>query len=267
MMSNGRVDQPIRHRRYLLLAMFVPLLVGICLSGWYNFSRFGSVLDFGHRYQLTGMNLNLIYNQILSLSNVIPNAYNYFINPMRTLDIFPYVKAHWGINFMPPLLGPTNNLYYSEQVTGVLRSSPFLLFALVPVLFFWQSVHAALKQRKNFRDLGRGLFSDHSLVDALLLTSGAILLFVPILFFIVCTMRYLADVIPTLMILSSLGFWMGYERLQEHPVLRKAFSSLGIGLAIYSVLVGMFLSITGYNARFEHINLDLFEKLTRMFTF
>jgi hypothetical protein len=264
---NGRYDQPIRPKLSLFLAMFGPLLAGICLSGWYNFARFGSVFDFGHRYQLTGMNLNSIYSRILSIANVVPNAYNYLLNPMRTLDVFPYFKPHWGSYFMPPVLGPASNLYYSEQVTGMLRGSPYLFLALIPVLLIWCAIRKAVKQKRGIRDLAIEFLSDGSLADALLLTIGATLLFMPILLFIVCTMRYLADVVPALAILSSLGFWMGYRSLEKHRVLQKAFSLLAIGLATYTVLVGMLLAITGYSARFEHLNLDLFEKLTRMFTF
>ncbi len=249
-----------------LLALSIPLLVGISVLCWYNYIRFGNILDFGHRYQLTGMNLNRIYSQILSVSNVVPNAYNYLLTPMRRLEVFPYVKATWGGQFVLPWLGVANEFYYSEQVTGILRSSPYLLLALLPTIYYGAYIREQHRKGGNYREIVLKTVSNSLWLKTLTMSVAVVFLFFPILLFIVCTMRYLADVIPLLTIISGVGFWIGYEHLHNHPSIRKLFTFLVIGLTAFSVSIGMLLAITGYEARFEHLNPVLFEKLTRFFT-
>ncbi len=44
------------------------------------------------------------------------------------------------------------------------------------------------------------------------------------------------------------------------------FIMLVVVLTVYSVTVSLLLAVTGAEARFEHLNPDLFDKLTRWFT-
>jgi hypothetical protein len=95
------------------------------------------------------------------------------------------------------------------------------------------------------------------------LAGGAILIFMVDLGYIFSTMRYLGDIVPSLVLLASLGFWQGYAQLKAHAFWRKIFALAGTGLAIYTAAVGFLLAVTGYDMRFEHLNPDLFEKITR----
>jgi hypothetical protein len=79
-------------------------------------------------------------------------------------------------------------------------------------------------------------------------------------------MRYLADVSPCLALLASLGLWQGYSALGQRAFWRRIFSLSATALAVYTCLVGLLLAVTGYLSRFEHLNPDLFERLTRLFT-
>ncbi len=49
-----------------LLFLFLPLLLSAFGFGWYNYTRFGSILETGHRYQLTGVAMPEEYGQITS---------------------------------------------------------------------------------------------------------------------------------------------------------------------------------------------------------
>jgi hypothetical protein len=62
--------------------------------------------------------------------NFLPNFNNYLINPFRTMDIFPFVKANWGgqlafFYFEAPAY------YAGEQVSGLIPALPFLYFGLL----------------------------------------------------------------------------------------------------------------------------------------
>jgi hypothetical protein len=87
-----------RYRDWLfsILAISIPIAIGLTGMGFYNKFRFGSWFELGIRYQLGGQNLNKIHDQVISLSNIPPNLHNYLLNPFRTISVFPYLKANWG---------------------------------------------------------------------------------------------------------------------------------------------------------------------------
>jgi hypothetical protein len=88
----------------------------------------------------------------------------------------------------------------------------------------------------------------------------------PLLFFVATSMRHLTDVIPILLILATLGMWIGFYKVQNRRPRRWVFSTLVWGITLYSAITGFLLSVTGYHARFENLNPELFDRLTRLFT-
>jgi hypothetical protein len=217
--------------------------------GWYNWARFGSPLDFGHRYQITGMDLNHIYDQVFSLANVLPNLHNYLLNPFTRLEVFPFIKPDWGGKGMLLML-PTPPNYYSEQITGLLPSVPFVLFALLPLVWL---VRGSPGIRPHLR---RVIIS---------LAGAFFLAFIFNLGYLVVTMRYLADFLPCLLLLAGVGFMQAHHSLVRSPFWQGIIALLGIYLALSTLRVGFLLAVTGYQARFENLNPALFDQLTRFF--
>lgn len=249
---------------HLRLAGFIlPLTLIAATLGWYNKARFGDWLEFGFKYQLTGMNTHI---STFSPANLLINLHNYLLNPYRLLSTFPYIKPILGGRFIFfPIRSPLN--YYSEHTAGILLTTPFLLFALIPVVhligYTGKSVSGAIK-KIPFRDewSGDGLFR----WAALSLAGGAFLAFAPILVYIAGMMRFLGDVIPLLVLLSVFGLFMGRQYLEEKSAPVFWFNLLVVILTLYSITVSLLLAVTGAEARFEHLNPVLFEKLTRWFT-
>jgi hypothetical protein len=56
--------------------------------------------------------------------------------------------------------------------------------------------------------------------------------------------RYLADFMPALAMLSVLGFWRGYQLLAQKPRHQRMYSIMGIILAGASITVNILLSIS-----------------------
>ena len=249
------------------LSLILPLLLGAALYAWYNYNRFGDVLELGHRYQLTGSNMHEDYTWVLSFLNLPPSFFNYFLNPYKTLTIFPYVKPSWGGHYLWPIHRMIPEKYYTEQITGIVVSTPFLLLAPLPL---WFVIQYLLKKRKRIR----GWVASEAVITktdelprlVLSLTGSALLALIPILFFSVATMRYLADVVPLFVLLATIGFWQSYRTMPRNHGQRKLWVFIILGLAIYSSTVGLLLGITGYYAPFEKFNPELFDKLTRLFT-
>jgi hypothetical protein len=249
------------------LSFFVPLLLGAALYAWYNYTRFGDVLEFGHKYQLTRMNLRALYEYVLSIANVPPSTFNYLFNPFRTLQVFPYMKATIGGHYLWPIHKLIPEYYYTEAITGIFLSTPFVLLAIIPCALFH-------KKKTWLGDPRRG--DDASNITqqdkreltfiAVTLYSVSISLIAPLLFFVDTSMRHLTDVIPILLVLATLGLWIGFYKVQNSKPRRWVFSFLVWGITLYSAVTGFLLSVTGYHARFENLNPELFDRLTRFFT-
>jgi hypothetical protein len=247
----------------LLIAATTPFALTAIGMGLYNFIRFGSWFEFGIQYMLTGMDLHA---NTFSLANVPINLHNFLINPFRTLQVFPYIKPELGGRFIFfPISSPAN--YYSEHVTGLLLTVPFILFTGIPIVYLARYAWGLIAGRIGnfpFRDDRFG--DDFFRWTALVLMGTTLLTFVPILLFIAGNMRYLADVVPLLVLLSTFGLFMGRQYLEGKSTSVFWFNLLVVVLTVYSITVSLLLAVTGAEARFEHLNPILFDKLTRWFT-
>ena len=95
---------------------------------------------------------------------------------------------------------------------------------------------------------------------------GAALLEIgPLLFFDTNSMRYFADVTPTLVLLSGIVFLLYLRALSPGSWKRRLFAISVGGLSLYTIMIGSLLSVTGQSGRFETISPDLFERIVRFF--
>jgi len=248
-----------------VLAFAAPLMVGLVLHGWYNADRFGSVLELGHRYQLGRWNKSVQYDSVFSISNVFPSLYNYLMNPPRTLSVFPFVKPRWGEYYIWPLHMEAPENYYTEQVTGLLYSVPAVLFSAIAVFNLKRSIWPQSLESPDVGQDTNGRSPGFSLSWlTLTLAGGALLLLLPIVVHVSATMRHLADVVPTLCILSTIGFWLGYRSFSGRPGSRYGYLLFAWLVTLATAAMGLLLAVTGYAARFENLNPVLFDKITRL---
>ena len=239
-----------RLRLALLLAcLTLPLLISLLGLGWYNWARFGSPLEFGYRFMLSGTDLSHV--QLFSSNYLIPNLYNYLLNHFQVKPSFPYLFAEVGknISFRTGSAVPLN----SERTTGIVFSAPFMIFSIIPPLAwlkrrFLKTAPEALgspKRGKIEKLVGMGRTQFDRSCDSLTFSS--------ILVYYYETMRFLADVIPSLTLLSSLGFWQGYCYLRQNPISRYSYIFFSIGTAISSIMISMLLAMTGYSNGFQQL--------------
>jgi hypothetical protein len=250
-------------KAYRLTSLLLPFLTGLVALGWYNKIRFGDWLEFGFKYQLTGMNTHI---NTFSLSNLPINLHNYFLNPYRLLSTFPYIKPILGGHFIFfPITSPSN--YYSEQVTGLLITTPFIALAGITIFyllwFAWNALTGILKGTRFIDEKYGNSFFRWTAVG---LTGAVFLAFIPILVYIAGMMRFLADAIPLIILVSVFGLFMGRQYLEGKPPQLFWFNIMVIILTLYSVVVSLLLAVTGAEARFEHLNPVLFDAMTRWFT-
>ena len=235
-----------------LIVMVVPLLISFAAMGWYNWVRFNSPLEFGLHYQLTSSDLRR--TQLFSLTYLPSNLYGYIFYGFDLQTIFPFLVAD---NPMQPIIFPnlTPNVLF-EQTTGILLTSPFLLFALIPL--------TALIKEKNPSGQNNLL----RWVNLSLLGS-TFLLFSTILLYFYQTMRFLDDVAPQLALLSGIGFWQGLQYFKmKQGQFRPVYKYAAILLIVASCVVSFLLAILSYRYanRFEKYNPALLSALTHFFS-
>lgn len=223
-----------------VLAMGLPLFLAAAGLGWYNYARFGSVFEIGLRYQLTIFNLNKYYGDSFSPAYFPLNIRNYLVIPFRATPGYPFIEAIPGVSELPGLNVP--KIFRVEQITGLLYSFPFAGFALVAgasaILALRRPPAGSESERSGGRDLLAWL--SFSLAGVVLLSFASLLLFR------YASMRYLADIVPPLLLLSVCGFWEGGRLLRDRALPRRACFLLGAGLAAVSILVSVLLGIAGY---------------------
>ena len=103
----------------LLVCGLLPVLLVAAPLLWYNRWRFGSLLDFGNRYQMTVLDLTNYHPGTEGLLQIF--GY-YLLQPLTTLPVFPYLQ------FSP---APMRVWHFTEPgLGGLLVTAPVLLLAL-----------------------------------------------------------------------------------------------------------------------------------------
>jgi hypothetical protein len=246
-----------------LTGLLWPLAIGAGLLGWYNWARFGSALESGLRFQLSGINYREYYNELFSARYLLLNLRYYLFTPFRFVHGFPFIKPITVSSWPSPSL-PVPIFYYAkERVTGLLYSSPFLLFALIAAA---NSISRINRSRNNNavsdNNVGQGLL--HWLSFSLLGVTAVS--FITLLLYYYCTMRFIDDFIPALSLLAVLGFWQGYYHLSQRLYFRFIYGFISTGLAAFTLTASTLLGVSSYTERFRYMNPGLFDSIVRFFT-
>lgn len=246
-------------------ALLLPLALGVLALGWYNFARFGTPFEFGLRYQLTGRDLNRDFHQVFAPLYLAPNLFNYLFRPVRALPVFPFIKSLWGIASLSPLPIRLPPLYWSEQVTGLVVSTPFASFG--GFLLWWLLCEDA-PSRGNVPQEGSisvvSRFPKDLRRTLATILAGAAMAFLPIGLFFFCSARYLMDASPLVTIVSGGGSWVAYQLSDRHTVRRRLVGLAILAAAVVSAAMGILLGVTSYDARFQNLNPVLFDQITRL---
>lgn len=197
-----------------LLSLSLPLILCFMGLGWYNWARFGSVTETGISYQLAGLDQNY-GNALFSLNYFVQNLYTYLFHPPAVAPEFPF-------------------LYPKEiAVVGLLFIAPFTAFAILSMTTLF---------RKSAQKDSAGIDFLNWIITSLTVTFLSA--FGLLLISLWTMIRYLADFMPVLSMLSMLGFWLGYRSLSQTPRSQKMYSTLGIILAGAGIAVNILLSIS-----------------------
>jgi hypothetical protein len=224
-----------RKARWRQLVLFaIPLIAGAVALASFNLARFGSVTEFGQKYQLTGANYRTT-PALFSPANALPSTWSYLLRLPEVQTTFPFVTARGGEGTFPAWISRPAFYESKEAIVGLLVSVPLILLAMLPII-------QALRRRID------------GWAVALLLISGA-LAFAPVLLAIGSTQRYLMDLWPCVAILTTMGIWIALDR-------GTAMVRGGVALMLaWTIGLGLLFAASGYYDHLKTWNPPLYRQL------
>lgn len=254
-----KLPKPTNWIRYFraVAPLFIPLIAGAMIIGWYNWARFDSPLEFGLRYQITIFNLNKDANLVFEPGYFFLNLYTYIFHPFKVISGFPFIQPTTASNALQNFNSVMPQFYYAGKVTGLLFSAPFLVLGLVNLFSkrntSQEKASSSLPQPYNF---------------VLLLFYGSFFLgFSIILFYFFGQMRFLVDVISQITFLAIIGYWrIISKKLRLNSLQSKLFLTLANFLLVLTICTSMLLAFSSETSRFETLNPQLFETINKFLT-
>jgi len=216
-------------------ALLPVLLVGAGLA-LYNYERFGSPLEFGVRYILSGVYESRVEH--FSLRYLPWNLGAYFCAPVSWSEYFPFF-AFRSLEWSRPA-----QHFGMDIPFGLLRHLPFLWFAiLVPPVFVLRSPHAGAGKLRR-------------LLLVLVWVCATVMAF--LLCFYAAMLRYVGDFAPWLALLAVIGAMAWADGMVRKG--RRVAGALPIlGAAAVSVALAGLLSLQAYG-RLSQYNPSLYSK-------
>jgi hypothetical protein len=231
------------------MALWLPLVLGAAMLCGYNQVRFGSPWESGFRYQFTDNDYTQNTNAVFSIWNMPLNFYNYFARYIVVHREFPFIEPVEGKATYNPLPISHPSLYYSEPVTGLPISTPFL-FCAFGLCLPWAASKIFRKGSASMLPT-QAMFatqkSNHRFLWMVLFLSG-MAIFVPLLLYWYCSERFILDFIMLFLLLAACGMWTAYDYLFS----RGGWGKIGVGLlagsAVWTTVVSLLLGVTGYGS-------------------
>jgi hypothetical protein len=244
-------------------AAFLPLALIACSLFLYNYNRFGSIFEFGHRYQLTGPSLTANYSDISSVKYIIPNLYTYVFRLPSLSRNFPFLTIPWIKSEMwPSFIHLPEHYYYTEPVAGIIIIVPLIgLTVLLLMRLLWFSLNGDISLSGNKEKPVNSLFFwfGFSLLGYIVIQMAVLLIFIN------SAMRYLLDVSPALIVLSTMFVGYYVQSVEKNPYLIKLISFAWILFSLLTVVSGFFIGFTGDKNIFLNQNPQLYYQLYKWF--
>ena len=238
-----------------------PVVLGIAVLARYNWARFHSVFETGLSYQLAGSaDLQRYSHFLFSPLYILPNLYGYLAMPPQLNKTFPFLESvpGTGASIFSFIVLP--NIYYNNILTGLIFSTPFVLFAGIGM--------ASIVLKKIIPMSPAGQSDDRFLFKGLMtsLLGSFVFGFAPLVSFFWVAAHYQTDYIPSVVMLSIIGFWQGYGFLTHKPTIRKLYVAVGMTLMITSIIVSILLVLSAHTAQFQKFDPVLWNSLISLFS-
>jgi hypothetical protein len=242
----------------------LPLATIAVFLAWYNYARFGSIFEFGHRYQLTGLSLTEDYGDQISISYMVPNLYTYVFRMPSLSGNFPFVTVPWIKEDMWPFfIRLPENYYYPEPTAGILFVIPLIGFtAILLIRLFWLLLNGDVSLARNAADPADRPFFGFGLSMLGYVLIQMFLLFV----FVSASLRYLFDLSPVLIVMSTMFVGYQVQSFEKKSYMVNILSGVWILASLLTVMFGFFVGLTGSQNNFLNKNPQLYYQLLEWFS-
>ena len=225
-MLAGRRILTERRQQLHALALLGPITFCLVLIALYNIQRFGSPTDVGLHWQLAGA--EQLHYKVRDIAWLWPGMYDYLLAPPRIALTFPHIFLMAWPHFPFTNFPPTPASYTGVEPTGgVVPTAPIVLFIGV-IGLLWRRRSA----------VGEAV----PLVAAALAVVGLITMAGVAVSIWGTTERYEVD-FDIMLILAGLLAWMGLYAVAKR---RRLVAILGAVAALWSCVVGVAISLSGY---------------------
>ncbi len=223
-------------------ALAAPFCACLALVLAYNFARFEKASEFGLIYQLAGTKVSTI--ALLGFSNIVPNAYFYFLAPPRLHFLFPYVRLAKDF----PGAVPATYLGV-EPVAGLFIVAPISLC----VLFFPWLLGRGWRRRGDF------FVAMCSLVGTGIAIAFFVSLIIP-----AATMRYEGDFVMPLL-LAAVLLWICSASVVTTQRARIRLNMFVAAAVAFGCIFNLAIGMLGYFQLFERGEPGTYAAIERMF--
>ena len=250
----------------ILVSLFAPLVLALGLYGWYNVIRFDNAFETGLRYQFAALSPGdqMARGTFFSWRYMVPNAFHYFLTPIRPISSFPYLRAVYYeyplfAGLLPRLGVPAD--YTVEDATGLVLAAPTLLFAMT---FARKWLYDEIPRQSGndspvVKAAGRTSIDQGPLGLLLLLSGLAGVL--PVILYFYSTTRYEMDFVPLLAIVAVIGMWRFYEDTRPYPIQSRLATGVIVLIVTAATLASFLLAVSGAGSNFDDLNPSLFSFL------
>lgn len=190
------------------LSVATPLLLGGGILAWYNWARFGSIVEFGLTYQLANIDYTNFTN-VFNASRIPLNAELYLAHPLSISSRFPFIA-------------PIEYVNSNERLAGLIFIASYIFILIFPIIRFVKNSFPFADTRSKTPE-GRN-FAGSWLSFSLL---GASLVEICIIFsYYYPAMRFVEDFMPALATLTTIQVGTQYDSLQNKVIFRRLFITL-----------------------------------------
>ena len=240
------IDKPLRRRA--VVAALIPLLVIGTLLLAYNYARFGSVFEFGNKYQITVT--TMLDKKLCSLctprefARWANNLGQYLFVPVGVWSQFPFALLYRA-QMDPATMFPAE----TEPTAGIAPLIPLTMLGSIAALIL-----ALLREKPEV-----------STRAAMLVMLGAWLVMMGLAACWAVDGRYTMDFALLMTASSAVLIEAAFARIA--PLLRRPAlaAAVVVALGCYSIFLGLALGIDGKNGAFRRVNPKVYHWLARPF--
>lgn len=208
----------------IVLSICIPYIIVGGILMYYNYIRFGSIFEFGAKYQLTVNDMRNVKNRFMTIGVGI--IYNLFNIP-HILPQFPFIERNTNI------ISFYGYYFLGDTLGG--------LFFLAPICFAILFINTLLRKDKKISRIVL-LFSGVGLLMCIIsiMMAGSI-----------C--RYIADYAWILIIagiMAFIGIWNIYKTEESKNILTKILSII----MCYTVIINLFAGIISEHEWFSQVS-------------